>query len=114
MVLTARDRSGLTISCNPATHTALQFTVAAAAGGRRGFLGVSKIQPLALVETMCSLSHNGSGSGCGFHAVGANLLYFHTPTRKQPTDRLATYYAFLQNLTDHGAQPTVEQHEHLF
>jgi hypothetical protein len=93
-------------TCSAATHPALHFTAEANAAGR-GFLAVSKKQPLALVETMCP--HNSSSQDrrddndeCGFHAVGANLLYFHAPTRKQPTDRLATYYAFLQNLTSNG------------
>eukprot|EP01043_Picozoa_sp_COSAG02_P104187 COSAG02_NODE_40178_length_408_cov_0.993528_1_plen_136_part_11 len=102
VVLTARDRSG-TINCTCATYQDLRFTVVADKL-HRGFLGVSTTQPLALIETMCpdDWSTRHSGEACGFHAVGANMLYFHPPTQKQPTDRLANYYAFLLNLSTHG------------
>jgi polygalacturonase len=107
--LTARDRSGRTQYTGPPLH----FTVVARArtDSARGWLAISNKQPLALVESMCPKNIFSTSSAfagqetpgeCGFHAVGANLLYFHDTRRAQPIDRLSTYLAFLRNLSTHG------------
>ena len=107
--LTARDRSGRTQYTGPPLH----FTVVARArtDSARGWLAISNKQPLALVESMCprnifststAFAGQETPGECGFHAVGANLLYFHDTRRAQPIDRLSTYLAFLRNLSTHG------------
>ena len=100
VTLSARDRSG---SAQLAQALSFRAVPRPAADPTRGFLRASAQQPLALEEALCPAAANHTaGRGCGFHAVGCNLQFFHTPTRKQPTDRLAYYLAFMRNLSQHG------------